>query len=219
MTENLIKRYLLEKAYLEGKEEEILTIGEDVYQKIVFELLNQGKIKLNEEEFKLWLKELKTRNMMFGLYLNSLGYIKGQERIIEINEAKNLSCISSISFNGKKEKIIERFGDFYSSKPKQNNLKGHLIINGIYANQLIYLARSSLNGTFTVGYCGDIKSFYTKRVINYYKRLKKVLNEMTNGNCETVEETIKNENKIYVLTNNKPSIWGNNKVVTKCSER
>lgn len=210
MAENLIKRYLLEKAYEEGKTNEILEVGEKTYQDIMFKLLEQGKIELNELNFQLWLKNLKSRKMLFGLYLKDYGYISSEERIIEVTEDENICSTAGLFLKEKDEKIIETVGDSYCTSPYQKELKGHLIINGIYANQLIYLARSCFKGSFTVGYYGNVDSPYTQRVLNYYENLRKVLQDMTDNNCELVEDSILSKDKIYFLTYNKP----NNKNLT-----
>ena len=119
--------------------------------------------------------------------------------MIEVTEDSNISCINGLYLFGKNEKIIETVGDSYCTKPSLSAINGHLIIDGMYANELIYLARSCANGSFTIGYYGDRDSLYTKRVISYYKKLKTVLRDMTNNNCEVVEDSILNKNKIYVL--------------------
>ncbi len=220
MAENLIKRYLLEKAYEEGKAQEILAVGDKTYQDIMFDLLKQGEIEFNELKFQLWLKNLKSRKMLFGSYLKDCGYLSREERIIEVTEDENICSTTGLFLKGKKEKIIENAGDSYCTRPNQNDLKGHLIINGMYANQLIYLAKSCSNGSFTVGYYGDSDSLYTQRVLEYYKRLKKTLQTMTNNGCEVVEDSILSKDKIYVLTyNTKPIIEKPAPVITRCSER
>ena len=220
MTENLIKRYLLEKGYEEGKEKEILSMGEIRYQDMMFDLLKQGQIALNELSLQLWLKNLKSRKMLFGSYLKDCGYLTNEEKLIEVTEDEHFSCINGIFLKGEKEKIIEPVGDSYCTKPNSNDLKGHLIINGVHANQLIYLARSCSKGSFTIGYYGDSDSLYTKRVLDYYKKLRKVLGSMTNNDCEITEDSALNRDKIYVLTyNTKPIVEKPVPVITRHSER
>ena len=220
MTENLIKRYLLEKAYEEGKEKEILRIGENKYQNVLFGQLKNGQIKLNELEFQLWLKELRARKTMFGTYLKQSGYLSNVDKIIEVTEDENFSCMRGMFFQGERERIIEPVGDNYCTRPNSNDLKGHLIINGMYANQLIYLARSYANGSFTIGYYGQEDSLYTKRVLEYYRNLRTVLKETTNDKCEVIEDNILNSDKVYLLTyNTQPIIKETTPVITRCSER
>lgn len=199
MTENLIKRYLLEKAYEEGKEEKIISIGEKKYQDMMFDLLIREKMMFDESDFEYWLKTLKVRKTIFGSYIKEQGYLADDDKMIEVTEDSNISCINGLYLFGKNEKIIETVGDSYCTKPSLSAINGHLIIDGMYANELIYLARSCANGSFTIGYYGDRDSLYTKRVISYYKKLKTVLRDMTNNNCEVVEDSILNKNKIYVL--------------------
>lgn len=199
MTENLIKRYLLEKAYEEGKGEKIISVGEKKYQDMMFDLLKQEKIMFNELEFEYWLKILRVRKMIFGSYLKDNGYLADDDKTIEVTEDSNNSCIDGLYLLGQSEKIIETVGDSYCTKPSLSKINGHLVIDGMYANELIYLARSCANGSFTIGYYGEGDSLYTRRVINYYKKLKKVLKDITNNNCKVVEDSILNKNKIYVL--------------------
>ena len=220
MTENLIKRYLLEKAYEEGKEKEIAIIGDNMYQDKMFNLFKQGKIEISELKFSLWLKNLKSRKMLFGSYLKECGYLAHQNRIIEVTEDENICTTSGLFLKGKKEKIIEPVGDCYCTHPNPLNLKGHLVINGVYANQLIYLARSCSNGSFTVGYYGDKDSLYTKKTLEYYKYLRNVLQNMTNNKCEETEDTILYSDKVYVLTyNTRPVLEKPTPVITRFSER
>ena len=197
MTENLIKRYLLEKEYELGKAKQILEIGEDFYQKELFELLKQNKIKFDEEEFLAWLANLKKNKEQFDLYLMNNGYLSGKSDIFEVVEDESLLTGDFLT-----KKIIEPIGDSCSTKPCTCDLQGHLIINGIYSNQLIYLARICSGGTFTIGYCGGKDSLYTKRVIRYYKKIGKLLKIMTDSQYHLVEDSILDENKIYVLSYN-----------------
>lgn len=220
MTENLIKRYLLEKAYEEGKEEEIMEVGEKVYQDLMFDMLISGNIELNELKFQLWLKNLKSRKALFGSYLKECGYLTHEKRVIEVSESENVCSINGIFLRGKKEKIVEQAGDSYYSRPNSSDLKGHLVINGMYANQLIYLSRSLSTGSFTIGYYGDKESLYTKRVLEYYKNLKKVLKSMSNDKFEEFEDSILGKDKIYVLSyNTKPIVETPAPVITIHSER
>lgn len=200
MAENLIKKYLLEKAFDNGKQDDVMKFGEYGYQQMLYEQLKKGELNFDEKDFDDWLKNYKLKRTLFGLYLLDKQYISDDDKIIEVTEDKNYGSIGEVTVNNEREKIIELSGDSYCTRPSKNNINGHLVINGIYANQMIYLARSCCNGAFTVGYYGDKNSLYTKHIIDYYKRIKRCLQTMTKDSCETVEDHIFSGDKIYLLS-------------------
>lgn len=153
--------------------------------------------KINDEQFKQWLIEYQFLKELFSKYLLDNGYFEGINDLIELTETKTISCVKNIKIN---KKIIEsQAGEGCFAKPFNGVLKGHLIIDGIYDNQLIYLARIVANGGFTIGYCGKKDSLYTKRVIDYYNKIKKFLNLIVQIEKVKVKEKTINKNKIIVL--------------------
>lgn len=153
--------------------------------------------KINDEQFKQWLIEYQFLKELFGKYLLDNGYFEGINDLIELTETKTISCVKNLKIN---KKIIEsQAGEGCFAKPFNGVLKGHLIIDGIYDNQLIYLARIVANGGFTIGYCGKKDSLHTKRVIDYYNKIKKFLNLIVQIEKVKVKEKTINKNKIIVL--------------------
>ena len=153
--------------------------------------------KINDEQFKQWLIEYQFLKELFSEYLLDNGYFEGINDLIELTETKTISCVKNLKIN---KKIIESpAGEGCFAKPFNGVLKGHLIIDGIYDNQLIYLARIVANGGFTIGYCGKKDSLYTKRVIDYYNKIKKFLNLIVEIEKVKVKEKTINKNKIIVL--------------------
>ena len=215
MTQKLIKRFLLEKAYEKGAE--IATFGEIPFEDVLFEQFRKGEITINEFEFEIWLENLKRNKRSFGWFLKTAGYLKKDDKIYEITDADNVSSINGICLNADKNLIISQAGEGCYSKPYDKSINGHLVINGVYDNQLIYLSRllRDTNNSFTIGYYGQSNSEYTKRVLEYYKQLRKFLPLLTgNKSINVIEDSVFNGDKIYVLTY-KSSPIVQEKVVTK----
>ncbi len=221
MSENLVKRFLLEKAYENGTE--IPTFGEIPLTNTLYEKYKNGEIVINELEFEIWLENVKRNNRSFGRYLKSIGYLKKGENLYEITSDKQISSINGICLNADKNLIISQNGEGCYGKPYNKPINGHLVINGIYDNELIYLSRllKSKNNSFTIGYYGQDESLYTKKVLEYYKQLRKFLPLLTaDESIDVVEDTVFNKDKIYVLAykttpvQHKPVM-----VVTRHSER
>lgn len=197
MKENLIKRYLLESAYENGTYDSSVNFREISFQNSLFEKINSGKLELNENEFKKWLDGYKNLRNFFGEFLISNGYLLPDEKVIELSESESVSSIKNLKVN--KKIILAQAGEGCFAKPFNGSLEGHLIINGIYDNQLIYLVKNVSVGSFTIGYCGDKDSLYTKRVIEYYRNLKKFLNLIVNIDQVDVKEKTIKKNKIMIL--------------------
>ncbi len=221
MNENLIKRFLLEKAYEKGIE--IPTFGEIPFTNSLYEKYKNGEIIINELEFEIWLENLKRNHRNFGRYLKSIGYLKNGDNLYEIASDEKISSINGICLNADKNLIISQTGEGCYSKPYNKPINGHLVINGIYDNELIYLSRLLKNkdNSFTIGYYGQGESLYTKKVLEYYKQLRKFLPLLTDEeSIDVVEDTIFNRNKIYVLAHKKKPVQRKPvMVVTRYSER
>lgn len=167
------------------------------FQNDLFEKINSGESIYDDEQFKKWLEDYCFLKDLFGKYLNDNGYFDGIDNLIELTESKSICSIKNLRVN---KKIIEsQAGEGCFAKPFNGILKGHLIVDGIYDNQLIYLARIVANGGFTIGYCGKKDSLYTKRVIDYYNKIKKFLNLIVEIENVKVKEKTINKNKIIVL--------------------
>ena len=206
MTENIMKRYLLEQVYEKDKITVFGKLSELQIQNKLYELFRNDEIKIDENHFNEWLNQLNNSKQLFGTYLLESGIIKDKKKIIEVTESKNYSSINNVFFEGTKNYVIETVGSGCSFHPSHEKMNGHLLMNGIYNNQMIYLARVTKDGDFTVGYCGLKDSEYTKVAINYYKNLKKVLNLMLKtSKVEVIEDTNLDSNKIYVLSYDKQS--------------
>ncbi len=204
MTENIIKRYLLEQVYEQNKMTVFGKLSELQIQNRLFDLFKKGEIKIDENHFTTWLHQLNSSKKLFGTYLLGNNIIENKQKIIEITESESSSSINNIFLDGTKNYVIETVGSGCYSKPSSETMDGHLLINGIYNNQMIYLARVTKDGDFTVGYCGAKNSEYTKMIINYYKNLKRVLNLMIKtSKVEVIEETTLDSDKIYILNYNK----------------
>ena len=197
MTENLIKRYLLEKSYESGQYDNSVNFREIFFQNDLLEKINSGQFKFDENEFKKWLDGYKNLRNFFGEFLISNGYLLPDEKLIELSESESVSSIKNLKVN--KKIILAQAGEGCFAKPFNGSLEGHLIINGIYDNQLIYLVKNVSVGSFTIGYCGDKDSLYTKRVIEYYRNLKKFLNLIVNIDQVDVKEKTIKKNKIMIL--------------------
>ncbi len=163
----------------------------------MYEKINLDESIYDDEQFGKWLDNYRFLKELFGKYLNDNGYFDGIDNVIELSESKSICSIKNLKIN---KKIIEsQAGEGCFAKPFNGNLKGHLVVDGIYDNQLIYLARIVANGGFTIGYCGEKDSLYTKRVIDYYNKIKKFLNLIVETeNVKAKEKTIK-KNKIIIL--------------------
>ncbi len=197
MTENLIKRYLLEKSYESGQYDNSVNFREIFFQNDLLEKINSGQFNFDENEFKKWLDGYKNLRNFFGEFLISNGYLLPDEKLIELSESESVSSIKNLKVN--KKIILAQAGEGCFAKPFNGSLEGHLIINGIYDNQLIYLVKNVSVGSFTIGYCGDKDSLYTKRVIEYYRNLKKFLNLIVNIDQVDVKEKTIKKNKIMIL--------------------
>lgn len=203
MTEYLIKRFLLEKAYETGVS--IPTFGELHYEDIMFEKFKKGEIQINELEFEIWLENLKRNKRSFGVYLKSIGYLRNDMNFTEVSDDEQVTSINNICLRGDKNILLSQTGEGCYAKPYKKSIKGYLIINGVYDNQLLYLSNlfKSDDNSFTIGYYGQSDSKYTKRVIEYYKSLRKFLPLMMGQErIDVIEDTIFNGDKIYVLSHN-----------------
>ena len=204
MTENIIKRYLLEQVYEKEKITVFGKLSELQIQNKLYDLFINGEFKIDKIHFNEWLEQFNRSKQLFGTYLFQNDIINDKEKIIEITESPNYSSFNNTLFYGNIIHVIETVGSGCYLKPSYEKMNGHLVMNGIYNNQMIYLARVVKEGDFTVGYCGLKDSKYTKTVINYYKNLKRVLNLMLqNTKVEVTEDTILDSDKIYLLNYNK----------------
>lgn len=218
VSENLIKRFLLEKGYEEGKFDGISHFDEIHYQTMMYENLKAGKIRIDTFQFEVWLNNLIQYKNLFGRYLKNAGLIMPDSRIYEVTESNEISSLNTICMHTDKRQIVESMGEGCFGRPNSSNIDGHLIINGIYDNELIYIARACNVGSFSVGYCGLKSSKYAKRVLEYYKQMKRFLQTLANeekievleddfGRTITEEESVRNPGliagektgKIYVL--------------------
>lgn len=197
MTENLIKRYLLEKAYENGTYDSSINFREISFQNELFAKINSGELELNKNEFKEWLEEYKHLRELFGQFLIDNGYLLPDEKVIELSESESVSSVKNLKVN--KKIIVAQAGEGCFAKPFNGSLEGHLIVDGIYDNQLIYLAKNSSIGSFTIGYYGNKDSLYTKRVIDYYKKLKRLLGLIVDIKDVDIKEKTVNKEKIMIL--------------------
>ena len=163
----------------------------------MLEKINSGQFKFDENEFKKWLDGYKNLRNFFGEFLISNGYLLPDEKLIELSESESVSSIKNLKVN--KKIILAQAGEGCFAKPFNGSLEGHLIINGIYDNQLIYLVKNVSVGSFTIGYCGNKDSLYTKRVIEYYRKLKRVLKLIVNIDEVGIKEKTINGDKIMIL--------------------
>lgn len=221
MTEQLIKRFLLEKAYETGVA--IPTFGEFYYEHMMFEKLKAGEIQINELEFESWLENLKRNKRSFGAYLKSVGYLKNDMNVTELTDDEQVTAINSICLRGNKNIILAQAGEGCQNKPHKKPIEGQLVIDGIYDNQLIYLSNLFRNSgnSFTIGYYGQGESEYTKRVIEYYKSLREFLPLMIGQEqIDVIEDTVFKGDKVYILSyNTKPQVHRPVPVITRHSER
>lgn len=221
MTEKLIKRFLLERAYESGKT--IDRFKEIQLGELLFEKLKNGEISINELEFESWLENLKRSKRRFGDYLKANGYLKNDTKVFELTDEEDVSSINGTCLRAEKLIIPAQIGEGCYQKPAKDDLNGHMVINGIYDNQLIYLARllKNKNSSFTVGYYGRTDSEYTKRVIEYYRQLRGFLPLLVQEQpVEVIEEEVFNSDKIYVLSYNvKPATQMVSPIKTRYSER
>src|SRR5699024_8093641 len=104
MTEELIKRYLLEKIYEDGLSYRIHVFGEIQYVNLLYEDLKNGKITINENDFFEWLKTLKRNKRNFGAYLSAKGYIDENVTINELTEDQSVD----LSIKNPKNLIISQ---------------------------------------------------------------------------------------------------------------
>lgn len=198
MTENLIKRYLLEQVYNKGKLGDFGNLDEIQLQNHLYSLLKMGNITIDENNFQVWLLNLKKSKKCFGQFLKDNSCINGDD-IIEITEDKSVSSIDGVFSKNNSKQIIEQVGSGCYSRPSKQSLDGNLIINGVYDNQMIYLAKIKNDSSFSIGYCGS-DSLYTKKVIDYYKNLRNVLGLMFDYQRIEILEDELEQNKIYLLT-------------------
>lgn len=218
VSENLIKRFFLEKGYEEGKFDGISHVDEIHYQTWMYENLKTGKISIDAFQFEIWLNSLIQYKNLFGRYLKNAGLIKPDSKIYELTESNDISSLNTICMRTDKRPIIESVGEGCFGKPNSSSIDGHLIANGIYDNELIYISRACGVGSFSIGYCGLKSSKYTKRVLDYYKKMRDFLQTLATeekiqlleddfGRTITEEESEQNPNliagekagKIYVL--------------------
>lgn len=196
--ENLIKRYLLERAY----EESSYIYGEEGESSKIASLYSdflKGNIKIDEKEFDLWLRNLSRNKLSFGKYLKDSGCFDGDKEIVEVSESE-ITSLSGIYLPTKRDVIISSAGLDCYDRPSQKYSKGHLLINGMYDNQMIYIIKAAQKGSFSIGYYGQNDLRYTKIVLEYYKQLKSVLNSIVGrGKIEVIEDNILGNDKIYVL--------------------
>lgn len=196
---NLIKRYLLEQAYEDGSfkidsEESELIKANSLYDKLL-----TGEIQIDEENFDLWLRNLSRNKLSFGKYLKDSGCFDDDKKITEVTESE-ITSLSGIYLPVKRETIISSVGRECYSKPSQQYTNGHLLINGVYDNQMIYLIKAIKNGSFSIGYYGQEDSKYTQSLIQYYKQLRTVLKSIVGREkIEVIEDKILGNDKIYVL--------------------
>lgn len=204
MTEKLIKRFLLEKYYESGEGKEIPAFGEiytinDLYEKMS---------NFDEKEFFVWLDRLKRNNKNFGNTIQDLGFLSEEQKHYEITDDISISTIKNLVENP--EFILSQSGEGCFEKPYNKQINGQLVICGIYDNQLIYLSNllRNTNSSFIVGYYGQKDSEYTKRVIEYYKQLRKFLPLLIGDRqVDLFEDTILDSAKIITLSY-KPSSKG-----------
>lgn len=205
MSEKLLKRYLLEKKYNDGLIDQIQETSELYFSNILFEKLKKGEIEFDENDFNNWLINLKRNKVSFGMYIKSLGYLDDKEKVFEITDDYNVSSINDIKIEAEKRILIAQSGEGCLNKPLNAKIDGHLVINGVYDNQLIYLSRLLRNPTssFTVGYYGKINCEYTKRVIEYYKNLREFFKKMIpDSTIDFISDEMFNGNSLYTLTYN-----------------
>lgn len=195
MMKYLIKRYLLEKAYDEGFFHNTFRFKEINFEDIMFEKLKNGKIEFNQKEFKEWLEKFKNRREKFSLFLFDKGLLDSKFHVTEISESYTTSSIRNMYINV--DFIISQAGEGCFSKPYNGPINGHLVINGIYDNQLIYLARKQKD--FSIGYCGPKDSKYTDRIINYYLKMKDFIPFLFDNNETMFFEEEDKKDKIILL--------------------
>lgn len=205
MSEKLLKRYLLEKKYNDGLIDQIQETSELYFSNILFEKLKKGEIEFDENDFNNWLINLKRNKVSFGMYIKSLGYLDDKEKVFEITDDYNVSSINDIKIDAEKRILIAQSGEGCLNKPLNAKIDGHLVINGVYDNQLIYLSRLLRNPTssFTVGYYGKINCEYTKRVIEYYENLREFFKKMIPASTiDFISDEMFNGERLYTLTYN-----------------
>ncbi len=205
MSEKLLKRYLLEKKYNDGLIDQIQETSELYFSNILFEKLKKGEIEFDENDFNNWLINLKRNKVSFGMYIKSLGYLEDKEKVFEITDDYSVSSINDIKTDAKKTILIAQSGEGCLNKPLNTKIDGHLVINGVYDNQLIYLSRllRNPNSSFTVGYYGKLNCEYTRRVIEYYKNLRQFLKKMIpDSTIDIISDEMFNGDKFYSLTYN-----------------
>lgn len=205
MSEKLLKRYLLEKKYNDGLIDQIQETSELYFSNILFEKLKKGEIEFDENDFNNWLINLKRNKVSFGMYIKSLGYLDDKEKVFEITDDYSVSSINDIKTDAKKTILIAQSGEGCLNKPLNAKIDGHLVINGVYDNQLIYLSRllKNPNSSFTVGYYGKLNCEYTKRVIEYYKNLREFFKKMIpDSTIDFISDEMFNGERLYTLTYN-----------------
>ena len=220
LTEKLIKRYLLEQAYENGVN--IPTFGELYYEDMMYEKLKKGEITITNFDWFPWIENLKRNKRHFGNYLKSIGYLTCNQNVTEITDDEEVNSINVTALIEKKI-IVSQAGEGCFGKPYIKHIRGHLVINGVYDNQLIYLSNllKDNDNSFTICYYSQSDSEYTKRVIEYYKALRKFLSLMTGKNSiEVIEDNVSYRDKVYVLAyNTKPQVHEPVPVITRHSER
>lgn len=197
---NLLKRFFLEKGYNDGSIEDVFLSDID-YQEEMYNRFLNGKIEIKSIDFDEWLKNYTINNSIFGKALKSYS-INRDEKITELSESE----VYSVSRKGclyRNSSVIETIaGKDYTYKPNNTiDLTQHLICNGVYPNEMVYLSRIAREGRFSVGYCGDRENGYGREILAYYRCLKKSLMEMTKNQLKEVN-TIIYGRKVYILTYN-----------------
>ena len=197
MTEKLIKRFLLEKYYESGCGTQIPTFGEIYTVNNLYDNLKD----FDEKEFFAWLEKLKKDNKNFGNTIQDLGLLSEEKKHYEVTDDVSVSAISGLVSD--LEFILSQSGEGCFEKPYNKQIKGQLVVCGIYDNQLIYLSNllRNPNSSFVVGYYGQKDSEYSKRVIEYYKQLRKFLPLLLGGRkVELFEDTVLGSDKVITLS-------------------
>ena len=191
MTEYLIKRYILEQLYEQNEE---LLCSEIYITNLLYKLYCEGKIRLDKNKFLEWLKNMRNNKLLFGDYVLKNGLIDPEIINFELSESKQICCLKDSRI------ILSQVGEDCYSDPYINPISS-LIINGIYDNEMIYIANViKNNGVFIIGYCG-CDNGYTKRVMEYYRNITKFLGTIIDKNQIAIKEEIVSSSKILILTN------------------
>lgn len=209
-TENLKKRYLLERAYETGAYDKDNEHGELYVQEQLYRDMARGEVEFDEQGFQEWLIRLARNKRNFGKYLKDSGCFEQSKKIVELTESDIIST-SEISLDIPTDIIISKAGSGCFSKPSSLYTDEHLLVNGIYDNQMLYLIRACQNGSFSIGYYGQSDSKYTQSVLDYYRNLRSFLGKIIEKReIDIIEDTILGSDKIYVLnykTSYKPTCF------------